>query len=242
MEFLRYWQKVLQDSGKVWLEENAFSFAGALAFYTLFSLAPIVIIAVTVIGLVLGEEAAQGEIVAQFTDVMGAEAASVVERAVSQSRIEESGIWPTLLGVGALMLGATTVFGQMQYSLNSIWGVTANPNRNGLYMLAKKRLFSLTVVLSIGFVLLVSLMFGVALRAVLNFTAEFLPFVEILLGSAEFLVSLAILAILGTIVYPLIDNISASQRKTREIDLVNSNISKAANTIKGLIVKHTNTM
>lgn len=210
MEFLRYWQKVLQDSGKVWLEENAFSFAGALAFYTLFSLAPIVIIAVTVIGLVLGEEAAQGEIVAQFTDVMGAEAASVVERAVSQSRIEESGIWPTLLGVGALMLGATTVFGQMQYSLNSIWGVTANPNRNGLYMLAKKRLFSLTVVLSIGFVLLVSLMFGVALRAVLNFTAEFLPFVEILLGSAEFLVSLAMITLLFSTIFKVLPDVVLS--------------------------------
>ena len=210
MEFLRYWQKVLQDSGKVWLDENAFSFAGALAFYTLFSLAPIVIIAVTVIGLVLGEEAAQGEIVAQFTDVMGAEAASVVERAVSQSRIEESGIWPTLLGVGALMLGATTVFGQMQYSLNSIWGVTANPNKNSLYMLARKRLFSLTVVLSIGFVLLVSLMFGVALRAVLNFTAEFLPFVELLLGSAEFLVSLAMITLLFSTIFKVLPDVVLS--------------------------------
>ena len=210
MEFLRYWQKVLQDSGKVWLDENAFSFAGALAFYTLFSLAPIVIIAVTVIGLVLGEEAAQGEIVAQFTDVMGAEAASVVERAVSQSRIEESGIWPTVLGVGALMLGATTVFGQMQYSLNSIWGVTANPNKNSLYMLARKRLFSLTVVLSIGFVLLVSLMFGVALRAVLNFTAEFLPFVELLLGSAEFLVSLAMITLLFSTIFKVLPDVVLS--------------------------------
>lgn len=210
MQFLRYWQKILQDSGKLWIEENAFSYAGALAFYTLFSLAPIVIIAVTVIGLVLGEEAAQGEIVAQFTDVMGAEAAAVVERAVSQSRIEESGIWPTLLGVGALMLGATTVFGQMQYSLNSIWGVTSNPDRNGLYMLAKKRLFSLMVVLSIGFVLLVSLLFGVALRAVLNYTAEFLPFVELLLGSAEFLVSLAMISLLFATIFKVLPDVVLS--------------------------------
>lgn len=207
MQFVRYWQNILRDAGKVWLDENAFSFAGALAFYTLFSLAPIVIIAVTVIGFVLGEEAAQGEIVAQFTDVMGAEAASVVERAVSQSRIEESGIWPTLLGIGALMVGATTVFGQMQYSLNSIWGVTANPNRNGLYMLAKKRLFSLMVVLSIGFVLLVSLLFGVALRAVLNFTAEFLPFVELLLGGAEFLVSLAMISLLFATIFKVLPDV-----------------------------------
>jgi membrane protein len=138
MHLVHYWKNILRDAGKLWLEENAFSYAGALAFYTLFSLAPIVIIAVTVIGLVLGEEAAQGQIVAQFSDIMGAEAAAVVERAVSQARIDESGLWPSILGVGALLLGATTVFGQMQYSLNSIWGVTASPDRNGLFLLAKK--------------------------------------------------------------------------------------------------------
>lgn len=210
MHFVRYWTNIFRDAGKLWLLENAFSYAGALAFYTLFSLAPIVIIAVTVIGVVLGEEAAQGQIVAQFSDIMGAEAAAVVERAVSQSRIEESGLLPSILGIGALMLGATTVFGQMQYSLNSIWGVTASPDRNGLFLLAKNRLFSLMVVLSIGFVLLVSLLFGVALRAVLNFTAEFLPFVELLLGSAEFIVSLAMIALLFATIFKVLPDVILS--------------------------------
>ncbi|GAC14714.1 YihY/virulence factor BrkB family protein [Aliiglaciecola lipolytica] len=210
MDLVHYWKNIVRDTGKLWLEENAFSYAGALAFYTLFSLAPIVIIAVTVIGLVLGEEAAQGEIVSQFADVMGKEAAAAVERTVSQSRIEASGILPTLLGVGALLLGATTVFGQMQYSLNSIWGVTASPDRNGLFLLAKKRLFSLMVVLSIGFVLLVSLLFGVALRAVLNYTAEFLPFVELLMGSAEFIVSLAMIALLFATIFKVLPDVKLS--------------------------------
>lgn len=210
MHFVRYWTNILRDAGKLWLAENAFSFAGALAFYTLFSLAPIVIIAVTVLGLVLGEDAAQGQIVAQFSDVMGEQAAAVVERTVSQARIQESGLWPSVLGVGALILGATTVFGQMQYSLNTIWGVTANPDRNGLYVLAKKRVFSLMVVVSIGFVLLVSLLFGVALRAVLNFTAEFLPFVEILLGSAEFVVSLFMIGLLFATIFKVLPDVILS--------------------------------
>jgi membrane protein len=210
MHFVRYWTNILRDAGKLWLEENAFSYAGALAFYTLFSLAPIVIIAITVIGLVLGEDAAQGQIVAQFSDIMGAEAAAAVERAVSQSRIEESGLLPSILGIAALILGATTVFGQMQYSLNSMWGVTANPDRKGLFVLAKKRLFSLMVVVSIGFVLLVSLLFGVALQAVLNFTAEFLPFVELLLGSAEFILSLAMAALLFATIFKVLPDVILS--------------------------------
>lgn len=117
-----FWGNVIKDSATLWLQRNAFSYAGSLAFYTLFSLAPTIIIAVTVIGLVLGEEAAQGQIVAQLQSTMGADAAALVEEAVAQSRIQEAGIMPTLLGVAALMVGATTVFAQMQFSLNTIWG------------------------------------------------------------------------------------------------------------------------
>ena len=123
---LRWWA-ITRDAVRLWLDSDAFTHAGSLAFYTLFSLAPVVIIAVAVIGLVLGEQAAQGQIVAQLKDVMGVEAATAVEQAVARSRIEESGILPTLLGVAALLVGATTVFGQMQQSLNAIWGVAARP-------------------------------------------------------------------------------------------------------------------
>ncbi len=207
MEIVRYWWHILRDAGKLWLDENAFSFAGSLAFYTLFSLAPTVIIAVTVIGVVMGEDAAQGQIVAQFKDVMGVEAASLVERAVSQSRIAESGLLPTMLGIGALLVGATTVFAQMQYSLNVIWGVTASPSRSSLLILIKQRLFSLMVVLAIGFVLLVSLLFGVALKLVLNFSAEFLPFVELLFGGAEFIVSLAMIALLFATIFKVLPDV-----------------------------------
>lgn len=81
------------------------------------------IIAVTVIGVVLGEEAAHGQIVAQLQGTLGTEAALAIEQAVAQSRIEESGVLPTILGFIALVIGATTVFAQMQFSLNTIWGL-----------------------------------------------------------------------------------------------------------------------
>lgn len=203
----RFWWRVSRDAGKLWMKDNAFTYAGSLAFYTLFSLAPTVIIAVMVIGIVLGEDAAQGQIVAQFQDVMGREAAQVVERAVSQSRIQESGIWPSLLGFGALLVGATTVFSQMQHSLNIIWGVTAKPSRNGILILLKSRLFSLMVVLAIGFVLLVSLLSGVALRAALTFTAQFLPGIKLLLSSAEFILSLGMIALLFATIFKVLPDV-----------------------------------
>lgn len=207
MSGLQYWWKITRSAGQLWLRENAFSYAGSLAFYTLFSLAPTVIIAVTVIGVVLGEQAAQGQIVMQLQGVMGSEAASVIERAVSQSRIQESGLLPSVLGFSALLIGATTVFAQMQHSLNMIWGVAAKPGKNGLLILAKQRFFSLTIVLAIGFILLVSLLSGVALRALMNYTANFLPFVELLMGSAELLVSLAMITLLFATIFKVLPDV-----------------------------------
>lgn len=208
-----WWQRVVfgwritRDAVQLWLGSNAFSHAAALAFYTLFSLAPIVIIAVAVIGIVLGEQAAQGQIVAQLQGVMGLEAAQAVEQAVARSRLSEAGWWPTLLGATALLVGATTVFGQMQRSLNDIWGVAARPDRSSIFMFLKSRILSLTVVLAIGFVLLVSLLLGVMLHAVLHFADQFVPAVARLLVGAEMLVSVGVSALLFATIFKVLPDV-----------------------------------
>lgn len=204
---LLFWWNVTQGAIRLWLERNAFSYAGSLAFYTLFSLAPTMIIAVTVIGLVLGEDAAQGQIVAQLQGTMGQEAAAAIEEAVASSRIEESGLLPTMLGFGALLVGATTVFAQMQFSLNTLWGVTARPSANSAMVFIKNRLLSLTVVLSIGFIMLVSLVLGVLVRAMLQAADELLPFVGFLTTGAEFLVSLAVIAVLFATIFKVLPDV-----------------------------------
>lgn len=209
---LLFWFGVVRDAVKLWLERNAFSYAGSLAFYTLFSLAPTIIIAVTVIGLVLGEEAATGQIVAQLQGTMGQGAAQAIQDAVAQSRIEESGLLPTMLGVGALMVGATTVFGQMQFSLNTLWGVTARPSSNSAWIFIKNRFLSLTVVLAIGFILLVSLALGVAVKAVLHAADNLLPFVGFLTSGVEFLVSLAVVTALFATIFKVLPDVVLSWR------------------------------
>jgi len=205
-----FWSQVFQDAVSVWLERNAFSYAGSLAFYTLFSLAPTVIIAVTVIGVVMGEEAAQGQIVAQLQDTLGKDAALAIQQAVAQSRIEEAGILPTLLGVGTLMIGATTVFAQMQFSLNTIWGVTAKPTSNSLFIFIKNRLLSLTVVLSIGFILLVSLALGVMVSSMLRAANDLLPYTAVLTQGAESLVSLGIVMLLFATIFKVLPDVVLS--------------------------------
>ena len=212
MPGLAYWIGVMRRTVRLWLDAQVFVHAAALAFFTLFSIAPVVIIAVTVIGLVFGEDAAQGEIVAQLEDLMGTEAALAVQRAVAHSRIQESGLLPSLLGVGALVVGATTVFAQMQFSLNTVWGVVARPGRSSVSIFLKNRLLSLTVVLTIGFVMLVSLLVGVVLRAVLHFTHRYVPEVAALLGGAEMLLSWLASALLFGAIFKVLPDVVLKSR------------------------------
>src|SRR5690606_27432773 len=117
----RYWFGVLRMAVRRWLDAQVFIHAAALAFFTVFSVAPVAIIAVHIVGLVLGESAAHGEIANQLEAAIGPEAAAAVQTAVAGSRLREGGLLPTLLGIGAMLFGATTVFAQMQNSLNAIW-------------------------------------------------------------------------------------------------------------------------
>jgi membrane protein len=155
----------------LWLEHNAFMQAGALAFFTIFSLAPTLIIAVTVIGVVLGQGAAQGEIVAQLQGAMGAEAATAIEQAILSSRPEETGLLPTLVGIGAILVGATVVFSQLRYSMNLLWEVRPRPSRDRLapfWQLVRTRLLALLVVLLVALVLLLYFVVAIAIQTLVG--------------------------------------------------------------------------
>lgn len=209
---LRYWTGILVAAGKNWLASQAFIYAAALAFFTVFSIAPVVIIAVTVVGLVLGERAAQGEIMTQLQDVIGPEAAEVVQTAVVNSQISEAGLLPSIVGIVAILLGATTVFAQMQQSLNAIWDVAARPSRNSILLYLRNRLMSLTIVLAIGFILLVSLMLSVGLRAVMTYAGQWLPLPELLVYGMEIVLSLTVVTMLFAAMFRILPDVVLTWR------------------------------
>lgn len=204
---MKYWAAVLTRTLALWFEAQAFSSAAALAFFTLFSIAPVVIVAVTVVGLVLGESAAQGEIVAQLQSVIGSEAAAAIEDAVENSRIQHSGLLPTVAGIGAMLFGATTVFSQMQLALNAIWGVAPKPSRSSVFIYAKTRLLSLAVVLAIGFVLLVSMLLGVAVRALVQFAQDWLPVPGALMIAIDWGVSVLVVGLLFATIFKVLPDV-----------------------------------
>lgn len=198
---------LMQSALELWLERNAFQHAGALAFYTLFSLAPLVIIVVAIIGAVFGEEAARGQVAAGIQGMIGPQAAEAVEEAVLSSRVESAGLLPTLIGVGALLFGATTVFAQMQASLNSFWGVVARPSRSGISIFVKTRLLSLGLVLVIGFLLLTSFLMSVGIVALIRFAEAWIPVPSALMVVVDIVLSLAVATALFATTFKLLPDV-----------------------------------
>lgn len=203
----RYWLGVIKATVRLWLDAQVFVHAAALAFFTVFSVAPVVIVAVTIVGLVLGEDAAQGQIAQQLEAAIGSEAATAVQTAVDGSRIERSGILPTLAGFGAMLFGAATVFAQMQNALNAIWGVAPRPTRSSIFIYLKGRLLSMTVVLAIGFVLLVSLLLSVAVRALVVFAQDWVPIPAPLLLGLDGVVSLFVVTLLFATIFRVLPDV-----------------------------------
>lgn len=209
---VRRWLDILIGASGYWLQSGAFVYAAALAFFTLFSIAPIMIVAVAIVGFFLGERAAQGELMEGLHGMVGPEAAGVIETAVINSQIQQSGIWPTLIGVAAIAVGATTVFAQMQRSLNAIWEVAPRPTKNSIWILIKARVLSLTIVLAIGFVLLVSLLLSVAMQAIMTFASQWLPVPPSVMLGLEIGTSLLVVTLLFAAIFRILPDVVLSWR------------------------------
>jgi membrane protein len=199
--------RLLKDAVDLWLERDAFQHAGALAYCTLFSLAPLIILLVAIVGFVYGEEAASGEISAGITELVGPQAAAAVEEAVRRSRVEEAGLLPTVLGFGALLFGATTVFAQMQSSLNTFWGVRVKPARSGVLTFLTVRLLSLSMVLIIGFLLLMSFAVSVAVTGILAYAQHWIPVPPVFIGALDVAVTLLITTVLFGMIFKVLPDV-----------------------------------
>jgi membrane protein len=199
--------QITRSAAQRWLERDAFQHAAALAFCTLFSLAPLVIIVVAIVGVVFGADAASGQISVAISDLVGAQAAAAVEEAVRRSRLEEAGLIPTILGVGALIFGATTVFAQMQSALNQFWGVKATPTRSGLLTFITVRLLSLSMVLIIGFLMLTSFVVSLSVTAVVEYAKAWVPIPGFAVVLIDLAVSLGVTTVLFGMLFKVLPDV-----------------------------------
>jgi membrane protein len=186
-----------------WSKDRAPRMAAALAYYTIFSLAPLLIIAVAIAGLVFGMEAAQGGISGQIQGLVGRDGAKAIQAMIQSAHKPVHGVIGSMIGVFALFLGASGVFSEMQDALDSIWHVSPD-TKTGILSLVKERFLSFGMVLGIGFLLLVSLLFSALVAAVTKYLGDMLPIPAVLFESFDFLLSLLFITVLFAMMFKLL--------------------------------------
>lgn len=200
-------QKVLQlfkETFSEWSEDKAPRLAAALSYYTIFSLAPLLIVVLGIASILYS--GAEEELLTQIQNLVGEDGAAAIEAMLGGQNSQSSGIIATIVGVATLLFGASGVFGQLQDSLNTIWNVQPKPDQ-GIMAIVKKRFFSLTMVLGTGFLLLVSLIASTTLNIAINYLSDFLPDIPFLLQAING--SVALLIVIGTfgLIYKIVPDV-----------------------------------
>jgi len=194
---------LLKAAFSEWSKDNAPRMGAALAYYTIFSLAPLLIIAVAIAGLAFGMEAARGEIAREIQGLVGRDGARAIQDMIQSAREPAHGVIGSMIGIAVLFLGASGVFCEIEDALNSIWRV--NPNgETGIRNLIKARFLSFGMVLGIGFLLLVSLLLSALLAAATKYIGGMLPIPAVVFESLDFLLSLFFITVLFAMIFKLL--------------------------------------
>lgn len=206
-----FWQPA-KDSVTQWIEDEPFQLAAALSYYTLFSLAPLIIIAIAIAGFAFGREAAQNQIVETLQGMIGQESAQAVQAMVENASKEpKTGILSTIIGVVALLFGAGGVVGQLQTSLNKIWGVTAKAGQ-GVWGFVRQRFISFGMVLGIGFLLLTSLVVSALVTGFTQWMTGLMGGVEFLAHGLDLVVSFVFITVLFAMIYRFLPDVRIQWR------------------------------
>ncbi|STX28483.1 ribonuclease BN [Legionella beliardensis] len=205
MDIRNVWQSI-KELVKLWRIDRVSSLSAALAFYTVFSLAPILLICIVLIGFFLGEAAAQGRILEHASDLVGAKAALQIQTMIENSQQAGKSRMPQLIGIALLIFGTTRVFAELQNGLNRIWGVMPKPGR-GLLNVIKDRFLSFSMVLGIALLLLVSMVLSVALAAMSSFLIEMFGGNVYFFMRLEYVVSFLIITVLFAMLFKILPDV-----------------------------------
>ena len=211
MKHKSLWQ-FLKTTISEWVEAEPFQLAAALSYYTLFSLAPLLLIAIGVAGFVFGREAAQNQIVETLQGMIGQDSAQTVQEMIQTSNEKpKTGMLSTIIGFVALLFGAGGVVGQLQTSLNKIWEVTPKPGQ-GIWGFLRQRFFSFAMVLAIGFLLLVSLVVTAVLSSFTSMLSSFLGDATFIAHAIDILVSFGFVTLLFALIYKYVPDVEIQWR------------------------------
>ena len=188
-----------------WNEKDPFRESAVIAYYAIFALPGLLVLVITLGGYLFGSDAVIGQLHGQISAAMGNDTADQVQDMMKKAGGSTHSIWVRMIGIITILVGATGVFVQLQKSFNIIWEVKAQPSKSGLWILLKGRLFSFGLVLSIAFLLLVSLVITSILAAISKWMVAYWPaYVMSLFQIANFLISLTIISILFALMFKIL--------------------------------------
>jgi membrane protein len=199
----RAWLALLRETVQEWQEDNCLRLGAALSFYTLLSLAPLLVVTIALVALAFGERMAQGEVMARVETLLGADTAATVREMVERASQPRSGLLASAIGLGMSALGASGLFGQLQQALNDIWDVRPAAG-GGVRAMLKKRAGSFSMLLLIGFLLMVSLGAGAALSALSERIAGLFPGASAASRAADIVITLAMTALLFGLLFKVL--------------------------------------
>jgi membrane protein len=197
---------LLKQTFAQWQKDKAPTLAAALAYYTVFSLAPLLIIVIALVGLVFGEDAARGQIVGQLQSLIGKDGAQTVQELILKASEPKSGMIATLVGFATLLWGASNVFTNLKDALNTIWNVSPRPGR-GIWGFLQDRVLSFAMILGIGFLLLVSLVISAVLAAISSWLNGLLQLPVGLWQIVDFALSFGVVTMLFALIYKLLPDV-----------------------------------
>lgn len=203
--------RLLKETFREWSEDGASRLAAALAYYTTFSLAPLLVLIIAIAGLVGGHEAAQNQTMSQVEDLLGTEGREFVQGMIESASKPATGLAATLIGVVTLLFGALGVFGELQNSLNTIWEVKPKPAEgflDGIKRFVVKRLLSFTMVLGVGFLLLASLVVSAGLSALGEYISTAWPLADLWLQLINFAISFLVIMLLFAMIFKFLPEVN----------------------------------
>ncbi len=225
-----------KESVVAWIDDFAPSMGAAIAYYTAFSIAPLLVIILAIAGLVFGREAAEGYLFAQMSGLIGTEGGKALQSMVQSANSTSEGIIATVIGLVLLLVGSTTVFAELQTDLDRIWKAPAVKAPEGLWGLLRSRVLSFGIVVSIGFLMLVSLVLSAALAALSDWWGGYLEGFEWLLHLLDFVVSLAIVTLLFALMYKILPRVKIAWRDVWVGALVTSFLFAVGKVAVGLYI------
>jgi membrane protein len=207
--------KILKDTFSGFIEDKGLKLSASLAYYTIFSMAPLLLLIISLAGVFFGKDATEGSVFTELNGLIGNEAAAQVQQVIKNMELSGDTTFSLIISTVTLIIGATSVFGEIQDSINMIWNVKAKPKK-GWIKLIKDRVLSGSLIIGLGFLLIVSLIVNGALAAFNTLLKNWLPDISVILFTAlGIVVNFVVLALLFSVIYKVLPDAKIKWKDVR---------------------------